>query len=303
MIRYTLLILLCVVAVVFVAFWAVEARNQRQTDEREVVFDPLRIFIGWITNFFDQLGVGSFATTTPMFKFTKTVRDENIPGTLNVGHGLPTVAEALISISLIEVEPKTLALLILSAVLGAWLGAGVVSRLPRRQIQIGMAICLLGAAGFLFAGQMNWVVNGGSALELNGTKMIVGLVVIAILGALMTLGIGLFAPCMILVSLLGMNQKAAYPIMMGACAFLMPAASFRFIRSQRYDLKASIGLALGGVPGVLMAAWLVKEMPVYMVKWLVIGVVIFTSIMMLRSAAREKAELGLVEKAEPALTT
>ena len=100
----------------------------------------------------------------------------------------------------------------------------------------------------------------------------------------MTLGIGLYAPCMILVSLLGMSERTAFPIMMGSCAFLMPIGSLRFIREQSYSLRASIGLALGGIPGVLLAAYIVKELPLYAVRWLVIVVVVYTAAMMLGSA-------------------
>ena len=80
------------------------------------------------------------------------------------------------------------------------------------------------------------------------------------LGALMTLGIGMYGPCMILISLLGMNPKAAFPIMMGSCAFLMPVGSARFIREKRYNLKSALGLTIGGIPGVLIAAYIVREM-------------------------------------------
>jgi uncharacterized membrane protein YfcA len=110
-----------------------------------------------------------------------------------------------------------------------------------------------------------------------------------VLGALMTLGIGLYAPCMILISLLGMNPTAAYPVMMGSCAFLMPVASIRFIKSGRYDPRALLGLLVGGIPAVLVAAFIVKELPLTWVKWLVIVVVAYTAISLLRTARRERA--------------
>ena len=110
----------------------------------------------------------------------------------------------------------------------------------------------------------------------------------AVLGALMTLGIGLYAPCMILVALLGMNPKAAYPIMTGSCAFLMPVGSARFIRAGSYNLKSALGLTLGGIPGVLMATYLIKSLPLYAIKWLVVAVLLYTAAMMLRSAHKER---------------
>jgi uncharacterized membrane protein YfcA len=95
---------------------------------------------------------------------------------------------------------------------------------------------------------------------------------------------------MILVSMLGMNPKAAFPIMMGSCAFLMPVGSLRFIREQSYSVRDALGLTIGGVPGVLLAAYIVKELPLYAVRWLVVIVVVYTAIMMLSSAAREGVE-------------
>ncbi len=72
--------------------------------------------------------------------------------------------------------------------------------------------------------------------------------------------------------------------MMGSCAFLMPIGSLRFIREQSYSLRVSIGLAIGGIPGVLLAAYIVKQLPLYAVRWLVIVVVVYTAAMMLYSA-------------------
>ena len=109
------------------------------------------------------------------------------------------------------------------------------------------------------------------------------------LGALMSLGIGLYAPCMILVSLLGMSERTAFPIMMGSCAFLMPVGSLCFIREGAYSLRNALGLAIGGVPGVLVAAYIVKSMDLNMVRWLVIVVVLYTAITMLMAASSERA--------------
>jgi uncharacterized membrane protein YfcA len=125
-------------------------------------------------------------------------------------------------------------------------------------------------------------------MGLAGPKLVVGILGNALLGALMTLGIGLFAPCMILIYLLGMNPLVAFPIMMGSCAFLMPVGSVRFIRTGSYNLKSALGLAIGGIPGVLVAFYVVKSLPLGAVKWLVVAVVLYTSFMMLRSAHQER---------------
>ena len=244
--------------------------------------------IGFITNFFDTLGIGSFATTTAMFRAWKLVPDEQIPGTLNVGHVLPTVVQAIIYTQLVEVEFKTLFLMIAAACAGAWLGAGVVAGMPRRNVQIGMGIALFGAATIMLLQLLGAVPGGGTALALDGTKLAIGLGGNLILGALMTLGIGLYAPCMILISLLGMNPTAAFPIMMGSCAFLMPVGSLQFVRKNSYSLRAALGLALGGPLAVLIAAFIVKSLPLFYVRWLVVAVVIYTASTMLRAASSER---------------
>jgi uncharacterized membrane protein YfcA len=243
--------------------------------------------IGFVTDFFDTLGIGSFATTTSIWKFFGSIDDRVIPGTLNVGHTLPTVAQALIYVALIQVDMLTLVALIAAAVLGAWLGAGFVAKWDRRMVQIGMGLALLAVATIMLVRLLQPTL-GGDATALSGPKLVLGVVGNFALGALMTLGIGLYAPCLVLVSLLGMSPITAFPIMMGSCAFLMPAASIRFIRAGSYDLRAAIGLALGGIPAVLIAAYLVKSLPLDAVRWLVVVVVIYTAGMMLRSAARER---------------
>jgi len=243
--------------------------------------------IGFVTNFFDTLGIGSYAPTTSIYKLSKLVPDEQIPGTLNVGHTPATVTQAFIFIAVVEVETTTLIALITAAVLGAWLGAGIVAAWPRRKIQVGMGLALLVAATIFLLTNLRLLPGGGDTLGLTGFRLAVGVLGNFFLGALMTLGIGLYAPCMILLSLLGMNPITAFPIMMGSCAFLMPVASIRFIRKQRYCLRPALGLTLGGVPAVLIAAFIVKALPLTVVRWLVVVVVVYAATAMLRSAARE----------------
>jgi uncharacterized membrane protein YfcA len=251
---------------------------------------PLGIAIGFVTNFFDTLGIGSFAPTVSLFKFWKLVPDQRIPGTLNVGDALPTIVEALIFISIVQVDPMTLVSFIVAAVAGAWLGAGIVARWPRRYVQIGMSIALLAAATLFVLSNLRLFPVGGSGLSLQGVRLGLGIAGNFCLGALMTLGIGLYAPCLILVSMLGMNPLAAFPIMMGSCAFLMPVASMRFIRFDAFSMSAALGLTLGGIPGVLIAAFIVKHLGLVLVRWLVVVVVVYAAIVMLRSAAAERSE-------------
>jgi uncharacterized membrane protein YfcA len=291
MAKTALLLTLAAIGVVFAVFWAIQAgrRNRGEPGQGGGWPSWLLNSIGFLANFFDTLGIGSFATTTSAFRFTRTVDDRLIPGTLNVGHCLPTVAEALIYIAIIEVDLTTLVLLIVASMLGAWLGAGIVSGWSRRKVQFGMGLALVAAALLMLGKQLDLLPGSGEALDLSGLKLGIGLAGNFMLGAFMTLGIGLYAPAMIMVSLLGMKATAAFPIMMGSCAFLMPTASVQFVRKQCYDLRAAIGLTIGGIPGVLIAAYIVRSLPLDAVRWLVVVVVVYTAIMLLR-ASRASAQ-------------
>ena len=254
--------------------------------------------IGFVTNFFDTLGIGSYATTTSIYKLFRLVPDRLIPGTLLVGHMWPTVAQAVIYIHIVKVEMTSLVLLIAASVLGSWLGAGVVAGWPKRKIQIGMGFALLGAAGLMLANALHLLPAGGETLGLHGWRMGVGLVGNFAFGALMNLGIGAYAPSLILFGFLGMDLKAVFPVMMGSCAFIMPTSGIRFIGRGSYSPRAALGLALGGVPGVLLAAYVVRELKVDQLRWLVIGVVAYSALAMLFSAAKDRPRAQPTASAE-----
>ncbi len=284
----TLFVALAILTLAFVGVWIREVRRSSDAPDPGAP-NAERVAVGFFANFFDALGIGSFATSTTYFRLRKLVRDELIPGTLNVGHCLATATQAFIGIAVIAVDPLTLILMIVAAVAGSWWGAGVVSRMPRRAIQIGMGVALLIAAGFMFAKVTQLMPSSAvGTLDLTGVRLALGLTGSFFLGSIMPLGIGYYAPCMVMVALLGMNPRAAFPIMMGACAFLMPVAGMQFVRKKRYSLRASLGLAAGGIFGSALALLIVKELNLTAVMWLVTVVVIYTGISLLRAAAHEK---------------
>jgi uncharacterized membrane protein YfcA len=289
--RTWIFVALAVVATLYLASWTRAVRRSPSSVRPDVGWpSALESVIGFVTNFFDTLGIGSFAPTTSWYKLQKVVPDERIPGTLNVGHTPPVIAQAFIFIAIVQVDPLTLTSMILASVVGAWFGAGVVAGLPRRHVQIGMGIALLVAASFFLAANLGYAPVGGAALGLRGAGLVLALLANLALGALMTLGIGMYAPSMIVVSLLGMNPVVAFPIMMGSCAFLMPAAAVRFIRAGAYSLRPSLGLALGGLPAVLIAAFVVRSLPLVTLRWLVVAVVTYAAVTMLRSAYLERSQ-------------
>ena len=244
--------------------------------------------IGFVVNFFDVLGIGAFAPQTALLKFTKQTEDRILPGTLNVSNTIPVLIQALIFIQIVEVESVTLISMLLSAAAGAILGAGIVAKLSVKKIQLTMGFALLVTAFFMLSGQMHWIQNGGEAIGLNAGKLVLAVGANFILGAFMTVGIGLYAPCMALVYALGMSPLVAFPIMMGSCAFLMPPASAKFIKEGAYNRKASVSMAIPGIIAVLIAAFLVKSLPLNTLRWVVIVVIIYTSLVMFKSALNSR---------------
>lgn len=240
--------------------------------------------IGFVVNFFDVLGIGAFAPQTALLKFTNQTTDKLIPGTMNVANTIPVLVQAIIFIQIVEVEPLTLVVMFLTAMGGAIWGAGIVAKLSEHKIRLTMGVALLITAAFMFANKMNWIQGGGTAIGIHGGKLVLAGVVNFILGAMMTAGVGLYAPCMALVFLLGMSPEVAFPIMMGSCAFLMPPASFKFIQSGAYNRKAALSMAIPGTIAVLIAALVVKSLPLDVLRWLVIAIVLYTSATMFRAA-------------------
>jgi len=279
-----LLIALVLGNIAFVIGWIWAAKRQRLR-QRPSSGD---IAIGFVTDFFDTLGIGSYAPTTALYKFRGSPADELIPGTLNVGHNAAAFVETLLFVTAVTVEPLLLLCMIVSATAGAWLGARVVSQLPRRTIQLFMGMALLIAAFFFAMKNLGAFPAGGEATGLGGWRFGLAVSVNFFLGALMCIGIGNYAPTMILLALLGLNPLAAFPIMMGSDGILQPVASLGFFRSGRFAHGPALGLVIGGVAGVLFAFFIVKQLPLTAMRWLVIVVVTYAALTMLRSAWRAR---------------
>ena len=255
------------------------------------------IALGAVTNFFDTLGIGSFAPTTAWMKLRELVPDSFMPATLNAGHALPTVVQALVFIQLVRVDPALLLSCIAAAVAGAVIGAPLVVRMPVRWVQAIVGIAMLIAADstrWPTSTCCQWVVI---RLPCVAALFAIAVVTHVLLGALMTFGIGLYAPSLILLSLMGLNPAAAFPVMMGACAFLMPVSGLRFVRTERIDLRVVLGLAIGGIPAVLLAAFVVKSLPLVALRWGVVAVVVYAAILLLLAAVRRPV---IEERFDPA---
>lgn len=289
-VRLLLLAGILLLTPLFLARWVLAARRTGDGGTRP---SAVELCIGVVVNFFDTLGIGSLATTTTAFRALRIVPDEKLPGTMIVGLTLPVVAQALIFITAVQIDSTLLLSMIAVALAGGWLGARVVARLPRRPIQLGMGMALLVAALFMTLGQLGRMPVGGTALGLTGTPFVLALGVNFVLGALVMLGIGNYGPTFVLLSVLGMDPRAAFPIMMGSGAYAALVGASQFLRHGAVVQRPALGLAIGGVPGVLVAALVVKSLPLDLLRWVIVAVVVYAALSMLRAAGRGTSDQGV----------
>ncbi|WP_394010936.1 sulfite exporter TauE/SafE family protein [Anaerococcus cruorum] len=254
-------------------------------------------FIGFLANFGDSLGIGSFGNIVALFGALKVkINDKLIPGTLNASCSLPTLLEAILFTSAIEVDPLTLVLMIASATIGSYIGAGIIAKMDEKKVQFVMGVALFIAAIVMLVTHpyLGLFEMENTAIGLSGWRLIVAVIGNFILGVLMCAGVGLYAPCMAMVSLLGMNIKSAFPIMMGSCAILMPTAGIRFIKEKAYDRTAAVFINIFGCLGVLGAYFGVKNANIDALKILIILVIFYTAITMIRKSKSPKEEDSFV---------
>lgn len=273
---------------VFGVYYIIDVLKHKE-DFKSVKYIPA-IIIGALANFFDTLGIGSFATSTTAFKFTKTCPDDLIPGTLNVAYAIPVVVEAVVFIQKVTVDPLTLVLMIGAAILGAVIGASVVSKWNLKKVRIALGAALITLAIVMICKLLRVGPFGivGTATGLTGVKLAIGVIANFVLGALMIVGLGLYAPCMALVLLLGMSADVAFPIMMGSCAFLMPSAGIKFVKEGKYNRATSLVLTISGIIGVLVACFIITSLPLTALTWIVTAVMFICAFIFFNDAKKVK---------------
>jgi len=269
--------------------WTIETRRVASRRQERDAPTPLDLLIGLVTNFFDTLGIGSLATTTALYRLFRLVPDEVIPGTIIVGDALCVLTQAVLFISVVDVDPLQMTALIVVCVAGGWIGAGIVASLSRRAVQLGMGGALLVAAAFMVLGMLGRFPAGGRALAFAPRAFAIAIVVNFVLGAVLPLGVGNYAPSLVAFSVLGMDPRGAFPIMMGSGAFVATTAGIRFIGAGRFHWRAALGLTVGGIPGVIAAVYLVTSLRLEALRWMVLAVVAYASLTLLRAATQRDA--------------
>ena len=246
--------------------------------------------VGFIANFLDTLGIGSYAPTSAAFKLGKAVDDSLVPGTLNVGDTIPVCVEAFLFFGFVDMDMLTLILMLVAAILGSLVMAGIVSKFDRKKVRYALFVGLFLLATVILCKIMGVGPFGttGTALGLTGAKLVIAVVGNFVLGALMSIGVGLYAPCMAMVLALGMDAGCAFPAMMGSCAFLMAFGNGpKFIKEGKFDPICAWTQAIAGTVGVFVAYLFVSSIPLDLLTKVIAVIVYFTAFLYLRDALKK----------------
>ena len=263
--------------------------GEEQWQEQKKHMIPTAI-TGFVANFLDTLGIGSFAPSSAAFKLTRSVDDVLVPGTLNVGDTVPVCVEAFLFFGFVEMDVITLVLMLVASVAGSILMASIVSKFDRKKVRYTLFIGLFILATVILMKVLGVGPFGtvGTELGLSGIKLVIAVVGNFIFGALMSIGVGLYAPCMAMVLALGMDAGCAFPAMMGSCAYLMAFGNGpKFIKEGRYDMVASWTQAIFGALGVYVAYAFVKSLPLDVLTKIIVAIVYLTAFLYLRDAIKK----------------
>lgn len=253
---------------------------------------PEAMAVGAIVNFFDTLGIGSFATTTAWLKFRRLVPDRLLPQTMLVGLTPPSMLQAFIFLILlgVMVDPVLLIGCVIALLMGGLLGAPLVAKSKVWVVQAVVAVALVLAAIMYALTNLHLMPGGGTANSLPLNLMIVAIAANFGFGLLLNYGVGNYAPTLVMLSLMGMDPRLCFPIMALGGSLMGTSASVRHIQIGQVDMRVVLGLTLGGIPAVLVAALIVKSMPIEVLRWMVVVVVLYSAAILLRAALHGRRE-------------
>jgi len=248
--------------------------------------------LGVVVCFFDTLGIGSFAPTTAWLKFRRITPDRLIPPTILVGLTVAAVVESIIFLLKlgVQVDPVLLVGCIVACMVGGIIGAGLVHRTRVWIVQLVVAIGLLLAAIAYAMTNLHLFPGGGTASSLPLSLTIIAIAANFVIGILLNYGVGNYAPTLVILSLMGMDPRLCFPVMAGAAALMGATAGIRHINTGNLDLRVVLGLTIGGIPAVLVAAYIVVNMPLELLRWLVLVVVVYAATIMFRASMLGRRE-------------
>jgi uncharacterized membrane protein YfcA len=205
----------------------------------------------------------------------------------------PAMTESIIFLILlgVKVDPVLLFGSAVAVLLGGLLGAPLVARARVWIVQLVVGIGLALAATAYVMTSLHLFPGGGTAAGLPPTMTIIAIVASFGFGILLNFGVGNYAPTLVMLSLMGMDPRLCFPVMAGGAALMGAGAGARHIQLGTTDLKVVLGLAIGGIPAVVVAAFLVsKKIPIELLRWLVVIVVVYAAVVMFRAAYRGRRD-------------
>jgi len=250
------------------------------------------IGLGAVVSFFDTLGIGCFAPSTAWLKFRRLVPDRLIPPTILVGLTITAVVESVIFLLKlgVKVDPVLLFGCIIACTTGGLIGAPLLHRTRVWVVQLVVAIGLVLAAIAYGMTNLKLFPGGGTAAGLPMTLTVIAIAANFVIGVLLNYGVGNYAPTLVMLSLMGMDPRLAFPVMAGAAGLMGATAGIRHINTGKLDLGVVLGLTVGGIPAVLVAAYIVVTMPIEILRWLVLVVVLYAASLMFRAAMLGRRE-------------
>jgi hypothetical protein len=173
---------------------------------------------------------------------------------------------------------------------GGVVGAPLVVRSRAWIVQMTVAIGLaLAGIAFVLAITGN-LPAGGTASGLPMGLTIIAIAASFVFGLLANFGVGNYAPTLAMLSLMGMDPHYCFPIMASGASLMGAGSSVRFVKMPEIDLRIVVGLTLGGIPAVLVAALIVKSMNVDVLRYVITVVVFYTAAVMARAAIKGHRE-------------
>jgi uncharacterized membrane protein YfcA len=257
--------------------------------------------LGAVVNFLDTLGIGSFAPTTAWFKFRHMVPDRLIPQTMLCGLTPPAMTESIVFLIGVGVlvDRTLLFSCVIAVFLGGLVGVPLVTRARVWVVQLIVAIGLVLAAAAYAMKNLDLFPGGGTASSLPLGLMIAAIIANFAFGILANFGVGNYAPTLVMFSLMGMDPKFAFPIMAAGASLMGAGASFQHVRIGKVDLKIVLGLAIGGIPAVIVAYYVVVSMPIAYLRWLVFAVVLYAAAVMAHASFKGRREGSIDAAAAP----
>ena len=256
--------------------------------EKLSIFAQIKIsFIGLIANFFDTLGIGSFALIIAMRGMLKVMPDDiRLIGTMNIHAVFIAVVQTLIFLNVFQVDTTNLIISIVMISLGSILSGIIAIRIKHTLVHKIMLAAFIVTGILLLFSQLNILPISSNSTVITGYMLIPFAIFMFIAGMLPGFGIGYYSLIKSSIFLFGVSPIVAFPLMAAASAFQQPITSAIFISNKKFYFKSALLLGISGSVGVLLAAPLISKIDPRTLKWWLLFVVVYNIITFARSSKK-----------------